>query len=377
MDIPFNKPYVGRNARRYLEQAISANSMSGRGVFSEKCEAWLRHATGAKSALLTHSGTGALELAVLLANLASGDEVIMSSFTFASMANAVVLRGGVPVFVDIRPDTLNLDETLIEAAIGARTRAIMPMHYVGVGCDMPAITRLGSQYGLSVIEDAAHAILATHAGRPLGSIGDFAALSFHDTKNIQCGEGGALLVNDAAAIERAEILLEKGTNRTAYFRGTVDKYHWVDLGSSFVLSEPAAALLWSQLEEAAEITRRRLAIWQRYHEALAPLEAEGHLTRPVVPRECQHSGHGYYILIRRAADRMAVIQRMRAAGINTPFHYVPLHNAPAGVRFCRTAGQLTVTEDRAARLIRLPIWIGMEAHVGRVVDTLAAALTSL
>jgi dTDP-4-amino-4,6-dideoxygalactose transaminase len=313
-------------------------------------------------------------MAALLCEISPGDEVLMPSFTFASTANAVVLRGAVPVFVDIRPDTLNLDESLLEAAITPRTRAIFVVHYAGVACDMDAIMAVARRHGLLVVEDAAQALHATWKGRSLGGIGDFAALSFHETKNVIAGEGGALVVNNPDFAERAEIIWEKGTNRAQFYRGEISRYTWVDLGSSFLPSEVTAAFLFAQLEQSREITATRLAAWHRYHDALAPLEQAGRLRRPVVPQEAGHNGHIYYVLARSAAARETMLQRLAALGINAVIHYVPLHSAPAGLRFGRAPAPMPVTDDVAARLVRLPMHLALtEADQARVVAALVDA----
>ena len=334
--------------------------LAGDGVYTKRCHGWLESQIGCRKALLTHSCTGALEMAAMLANLAPGDEVIMPSYTFVSTANAFVLRGAVPVFVDIRPDTLNIDETLIEAAITERTRAIVPVHYALVAArEMDTILAIAERYGLLVVEDAAQSIMSCYKGRPLGSIGHLAALSFHETKNIISGQGGALLVNDALFAERAEIIREKGTNRSQFSRGQVDKYSWVDIGSSYLPGEVIAAFLWAQMEETESLTRRRLDLWYHYHEALAPLEAQGALRRPVIPETCQHNAHMYYILLQSLTQRTEVIQRLKEQGVHTVFHYVPLHSAPAGQRFGRVSGTMVNTELLSDRLLRLPLWVGV------------------
>lgn len=298
----------------------------------------------------------------------------MPSYTFVSTANAFVLRGGVPVFVDIRPDTLNLDEQLVEAAITDKTRAIVPVHYAGVGCAMSPLRDLADQHHLLLIEDAAQGMMATHEGQPLGAIGHLGTLSFHETKNIISGEGGALLINDPSLVERAEVIREKGTNRSQFFRGQVDKYTWVDVGSSYLPGEIISAFLWAQLEEAESITARRLALWQRYHQAFESLEQSGRLRRPIVPPNCGHNAHIYYLLLRDLADRTRFIQHMQQAGINCVFHYVPLHSAPQGRIASRSVGDLSVTTDVANRLVRLPLWLGLEEDQDRVIE---CALTVL
>ena len=295
-------------------------------------------------------------MAAILANIQSGDEVIMPSYTFVSTANAFVLRGGIPVFVDIRADTLNIDESKIEAAITSKTKAIVPVHYAGVGCNMTAIASIAQHYKLLVIEDAAQGIYSTYRGQPLGSIGQLAALSFHETKNIICGEGGALLINDPDYISRSEIIREKGTNRSQFFLGQVDKYTWVDIGSSYLPSEINAAFLWAQLEASETITYQRLSIWQNYYQAFADLETVGKVCRPIIPEECQHNGHIFYLILPDLNTRTALIEKLKLAGINAPFHYVPLHSSPAGRKYGKTSGSLLVTEDLSDRLVRLPLY---------------------
>jgi dTDP-4-amino-4,6-dideoxygalactose transaminase len=319
--------------------------------------------------LLTHSCTAALEIAALLLNIKAGDEVIMPAYTFVSTANAFALRGATPVFVDIRPDTLNIDESEIEAAITPRTKAIVPVHYAGVGCEMDTIMDMAKRRDLSVVEDAAQGVMSTYKGRPLGSIGHLGAYSFHETKNIISGEGGALLANDERFVERAEIIREKGTNRGQFFRGQVDKYTWMDIGSSYLPGEIIAAFLWAQMEEAQLITNRRLAIWQQYHDALAPLEAAGKLRRPIIPAECQHNAHMYYILVDSLATRTRLIKALNEQSISAVFHYVPLHRAPAGTQYARIHGELNNTEHLSDCLLRLPLWVGMDS-VDRVVEAL-------
>jgi len=315
-------------------------------------------------------------MAALLLDIQPGDEVIMPSYTFVSTANAFVLRGGVPVFVDIRADTLNLDERLIEAAITPRTKAIVPVHYAGVACEMDAILEIARRRGLKVVEDAAQGVMATYKGRALGSLGDLGAYSFHETKNVVSGEGGALLVNDPGLVLRAECLREKGTDRSRFFRGEVDKYTWQDIGSSYLPGELIAAFLWAQLEAGEAITARRLAIWEHYHAALAPLEAQGLLRRPIVPAHCQHNAHMYYVLLAAPVDRQVVIDDLKRKNIYAVFHYVPLHASPAGQRFGRTHGALAVTDGAAASLLRLPLWIGLEPVQKRVIEALTQSLAA-
>jgi dTDP-4-amino-4,6-dideoxygalactose transaminase len=373
--IPFNRPYATGNELAYITEAQRRKHLSGDGAFTKRCHAWIEQRTGCAKALLTQSCTSALDLAALLLKLEPGDEVIMPSFTFVSTANAFVLRGAVPVFVDIREDTLNLDERLIEAAITPRTRAIVPVHYAGVSCEMDAIAAIAARHDLRIVEDAAQGIMSGYKGRPLGAIGDIGCLSFHETKNVISGEGGSLLVNDPELVQTAEIMREKGTDRGRFFRGEVDKYTWQDVGSSFLPSEITAAFLWAQLEQAERITAERIAIWRRYHEMLAPLEQRGVLRRPVIPPDCQHNGHIYYILLESADERRRVLAELKANDIHAVFHYVPLHSSPAGMRFGRSAGDLALTTSQAERLIRLPMWLGLsESLQQRVCDVLRAIL---
>ena len=373
--IPFNWPHMTGKELYYIAEAHFNGRLAGDGPFTKRCHDWLRQRTNAHRALLTHSCTAALEMSALLLNLEPGDEVIMPSYTFVSTANAFVLRGAVPVFVDIREDTLNLDETLIEAAITARTKAIVPVHYAGVACEMDAIMNIARGRGLRVVEDAAQGMMASYRGRSLGSIGDLGAYSFHETKNVISGEGGALLVNDPALAVRAEVVREKGTDRSRFFRGDVDKYTWQEVGSSFLPGELVAAFLWAQFEEADQITRRRLESWEHYHGLLEPLEQEGLLRRPIVPEGCDHNAHMYYVLLRDEHDRPAVLDTLRRHDIWPVFHYVPLHSSPAGMRYGRVAGDMRVTDHQSASLIRLPLWVGLSAgQQERVVEILREAI---
>lgn len=361
----------------YIAQAHANQHLSGDGPFTKKCHAWLEKATGAPKALLTHSCTAALEMSALLINLQPGDEVIMPSFTFVSTANAFVLRGAKPVFVDIRKDTLNIDEHLIEAAITARTRAICVVHYAGVSCEMDTILAIARKHGLRVIEDAAQGIYSTYKGRPLGAIGDLGCLSFHETKNIIAGEGGALLINDAALVERAEITREKGTNRSRFFRGQVDKYTWVDVGSSYLPSELISAFLLAQMEKGEEITSRRLAIWDRYHAWAESHENAGRLRRPHVPAECEHNAHMYYLILPSASARTVFIDSMRSSGVSAVFHYIPLHSAPTGLLVGRTPAAMSVTDSVSECLVRMPLWIGVEDHLNEIFVAAEIALSAI
>ena len=375
MRISFNKPFMTGLEKSFLDDVLSGDHLSGNGRYTRRCHTWLEQRLGCTRALLSQSGTAGLEMAAILANVGVGDEVIMPSFTFVSTANAFVLRGAIPVFVDIRPDTLNIDESKIEAAITSKTRAIVVVHYAGVACEMEAIFEIAQKHGLFLIEDNAHGMLASYSGRALGSIGHMAALSFHETKNIISGEGGALLVNDERLVERSEIIWEKGTNRAKFFRGEVDKYTWVDIGSSFLPSELTAAFLFAQLEHADTIIEKRQLIWNAYHSGMEALEGEGKLQRPQIPSNCRHNAHMYYVLLPSPARQEEFLAAMKARGIGVIFHYVPLHSSPAGMRFGRVHGNLTVTDDVFGRLVRLPMWVGMdEGHVKAVIKATAEIL---
>ena len=367
--IPFNRPHLVGTEFSYVEQAIDSGKLSGNGEFGARCCRWLEERTGAARAFLTPSCTAALEMSSILAGIGEGDEVIMPSYTFVSTASAVVMRGGTPVFVDVREDTLNVDERALEAAITSRTKAITVVHYAGVGCEMAAIEEIAGRHGLTLIEDAAPGILSTVDDRPLGGIGRLGTLSFHETKNVHSGEGGALLVNDPDLVETAEVVQEKGTNRQRFFRGEVDRYTWQDVGSSYLLSEIGAAFLWAQLQRADALTQRRLEIWRRYHEAFREAEESGVLRRPVVPSGRRHNGHTYYLLLAGREARDAFIAALGERGILAVFHYVPLHTSPAGRRYGRTAGELPVTENVSDRIVRLPLWVDMtDELVDRVID---------
>lgn len=374
MQIPFNKPYMTGRELHYISQAHGFGHLSGDGTFTKKCQAWLNERVQSHDAFLTHSCTAALEMAALLTRIQPGDEVIMPSYTFVSTANAFALRGASIVFVDIRPDTLNLDETKIEAAITSRTKLILPVHYAGVGCEMDTITAIADEHSLWVIEDAAQGIMSSYKGRALGSIGDLAALSFHETKNIISGEGGALLINNEEFTERAEIIREKGTNRNQFFRGQVDKYTWHDIGSSYLPSDLIAAFLYAQMEEADAITNRRLAMWNRYHEALSDLEEAGYIRRPFIPDHCSHNAHMYYIIFPTLAKRTFFITTLKEVGIQTVFHYIPLHSSPAGVTLGRPHGAMEITNSISEQLVRLPLWLGLEDHLNDVIEQIRRAI---
>jgi dTDP-4-amino-4,6-dideoxygalactose transaminase len=367
--IPFNRPTLAGKELDYVREAVERGQLAGDGAFTERCQQRLAQEIGAKAVLLTHSCTAALEMAALLLDIGPGDEAIMPSFTFVSTANAVVLRGGVPVFVDIRPDTLNIDESLVEDAVTAHTKAIFPVHYAGVPAEMDAIGAVARRHGLAVVEDAAQALGSTYRGRTAGSLGTLAAFSFHETKNVISGEGGCLAINDPALVERAEIVREKGTNRKRFFRGEVDKYTWVDVGSSFLPGELIASFLYGQLEASDAIRADRHASWTAYDAALRPFRDRGVRT-PAVPPHCRHNAHLYYLILPAAETREALIAAMKADGIMTPFHYVPLHASPAGRRLGRAAGGLPVTEDLSARLVRLPLYPRMGDALHRVIDRL-------
>lgn len=351
----------------YIAEAHFKGALAGDGCFTKRCNGWLEGQAGVRKALLAHSCTAALEMAALLLDIRHGDEVIMPSYTFVSTANAFVLRGGVPVFVDIREDTLNLDERLIEAAITPRTKAIVPVHYAGVACEMDAVMAIARFHDLKVVEDAAQGVMASYKGRALGSIGDLGAYSFHETKNVISGEGGALLVNDPHLINRAEIIWEKGTDRSRFFRGEVDKYTWLEVGSSFLPGELTAAFLWAQMEEAQAITRQRLKTWQLYHKMLHSLEEDGYLTRPTIPQECTHNAHMYYIVLSEPKKRGLLINHLKEKGVSAVFHYVPLHGSPAGRANGRASGSLDITQRVSESLLRLPLFVELsEDEVGRV-----------
>lgn len=377
MTIPFNLPHMVGKELWYIAQAHAAGQLAGDGPFTKKCHRWLEQRTGARRALLTHSCTSALDMSAILSGVGPGDEVIMPSFTFVSTANAFVLRGATPVFVDIRPDLFNIDETKIEAAITERTRAIVPVHYAGVGCEMDKILDIAERHKLIVIEDAAQGMMARYKGRALGSIGHLGALSFHETKNIISGEGGALLINDDRFAERAEIVREKGTNRGQFFRGQVDKYTWVDIGSSYLPGELIAAFLWAQLEDASRITTQRILLWERYHDAFEELEQCGLVVRPLVPEDREHNGHMYYLLLPDLDMRTRFIAELRKRDILSVFHYVPLHNSPAGLRFGRAAGRLLHTEAVSDRLVRLPMFNDLGDRQETVIEAIVEICRSM
>lgn len=376
MQIPFNKPAVGKKELEYIHQALQSGKLSGDGSFTQRCHSWLETHLQARKTLLTHSCTAALEMAALLIDLKPGDEVIMPSFTFVSTANAVLLRGAIPVFVDVRPDTCNMDESLIEVAITPKTKAIIPVHYAGVACEMDTILAIARKHSLTVIEDAAQGLGSTYKGKALGTLGHFGALSFHDTKNIVAGEGGAVIVNAPEFIERAEIIREKGTNRKKFLRGEVDKYTWVDIGSSFLPSDLLAAVLLAQLEACDAINEERRRIWTRYHLGFRELEAQQKLVRPAVPDLCEHNGHIYYIVLPSLKAREDLIAHLKSRGISSVFHYVPLHSSPAGLKYGRAATGMAQTDRLGECLLRLPSWVGLTPEMqDRIVDEVIQQLS--
>lgn len=378
MNIPFNRPGLHGRELEYIQDAIKRGKLSGDGHYTSLANELMVEYTGAKASLLTHSATAALEMAAILLDLAPGDEVIMPSYTFVSTANAVVLRGAVPVFVDIRRDTLNIDPEKIEAAITNKTKAIYVVHYAGVICDMEAIQTIAGKHDLVIVEDAAQALLSERNGKKAGSFGAMSAFSFHETKNIISGEGGAFVIHDPKYIERAEIIREKGTNRKQFFRGAIDKYTWVDLGSSYLPSELTASFLYAQLEIAKDLTRDRLTAWDRYHTALQRFEEKGLIERPIVLPEGQsHNAHMYQILLSAADQRTEFIAGMKEKGVTTPFHYVPLHSAPAGEKFGRTVGSMDVTNDISARLVRLPMYAAISKEQDEIIGTVTRVLEAM
>ena len=370
--IPFNiPPYVGHEME-YLQKACEVNhKICGDGPFTKQCKSWVEEKTGTAGCLMTTSGTSALEMAAHLSHIQPGEEVIMPSYTFCSTADAFVLKGAVPVFVDIRPDTMNLDETLLEDAITDKTRAIAAVHYAGVSCEMDTILEIAKRHHLTVVEDAAQGVMSSYKGRALGTIGDFGCYSFHETKNYSMGEGGAILIRDPEKISEAEILREKGTNRSQFFRGQIDKYTWVDYGSSFLPSELNAAYLMAQLDQADEINNARLARWEQYYRLLSPLAAEGRIELPVIPEGCVHNAHMFYIKTGDLEERQALIQALREQGILAVFHYIPLHSSPAGKKFGRFHGEDRYTTRESERLLRLPMYYSLtEENVNDVVSVI-------
>lgn len=377
MQIPFNKPPIVGTELAYMQQAMASGKLSGDGFYSRRCEQWLENQCGTAKALLTPSCTAALEMAAMLVNIQAGDEVIMPSYTFVSTANAFVLRGAKIVFVDIRSDTMNIDETKIEAAVTAKTKAIVPVHYAGIACEMDTIMAIAEKYRLYVIEDAAQAVMSFYKGKALGTIGHFGCYSFHETKNYSAGgEGGALLINDDRFIARAEVIREKGTNRSQFFRGETDKYTWRDLGSSFLMSELQAAYLYAQLEAAQQIKQTRLAIWQRYFEVLRPFAEQGRVSLPTCPPECEQNGHLFYLKWQDMSERNAFIDWLKQHGILAVFHYVPLHSSPAGRQYGRFVGKDRFTTSESERLVRLPLFYNLQPQeLDRIIHVILEFLT--
>lgn len=365
--IGFNvAPFTGKEFD-YIREAISAEHICGDGIFTKKCSSWLEKETGSAKVLLTTSCTHATEMAALLLDIKPGDEVIMPAYTFVSTADAFVLRGAIPVFVDIRPDTMNLDEKLIEEAITEKTKAIVPVHYAGVACEMDTILEIARKHQLAVVEDAAQGVCAWYKGRALGTLGDYGCFSFHETKNFSMGEGGALLIQDPEQIENAEILREKGTNRSKFFRGQIDKYTWVNYGSSYLPSDMNAAYLWAQLEAADRINADRMSTWKLYEELLSPLRDKGRIELPFVPEECEHNAHMFWIKAADLAERSRLITFLKEAGIQSVFHYIPLHTAPAGQKFGRFHGEDRYTTKESERLLRLPLYYGLKEEDTRYI----------
>lgn len=368
--IPFNKPpYVGKE-EQYIAEAIRNNKISGDGIFTKRCNQWIEENTGTYKALLTTSATAALEMSALLCDIKPGDEVIMPSYTFVSTADAFVLRGARIVFVDIRPDTMNIDETLIEEAVTDKTKAIVPVHYAGVGCEMDTIMEIAQRHHLKVVEDAAQGMCAFYKGKMLGTIGDFGCYSFHETKNYSMGEGGVILIQNPEDVEAAEIIREKGTNRSQFYRGQVDKYSWVEAGASYLPSELNAAYLWAQLECADMIKENRLCSWNRYNEQLKELMEDGYITLPYTPEECEQNGHMYYIKTKDLKERTRLIDFLKQKGILSVFHYVPLHTSKAGIKYGRFCGEDKYTTKESNRLVRLPMYYGLkETEIDMVVQS--------
>ena len=374
--IPFNKPPLTGNEQKYVLESINSKHISGDGQFTKKCHQWFEKKLSCPKALLTTSCTHALEMSAILLDIQAGDEVIMPSYTFVSTANAFVLRGAKIVFVDIRPDTMNIDESKIEQAITDKTKVIVPVHYAGVACEMDTIMAIANKHDLFVVEDAAQAMMSSYKGRVLGTIGHLGAFSFHETKNYtSAGEGGLLIINDKKFTDRAEIIREKGTNRSQFFRGMVDKYSWVDVGSSYLMNDMSAAYLWGQLEKADEIHSNRLNSWNSYYDGLRKLQEKGLVVLPTIPKECEHNGHMFYIKVKSLHARTELLEYLNLNGVHATFHYVPLHSSNAGLKFSRFNGTDAFTTMDSERLIRLPLWLGISVdQQERVIDTLHGAL---
>ena len=376
MRIPFNKPYLTGQEIEYIQDAHSRGQLAGDGHYTKMCNNWLKKNISCAESLLTHSCTAALEMAALLIDAGPGDEIIMPSYTFVSTANAFVLRGATPVFIDIRPDTLGIDEKLIERAITTKTKAIVPVHYAGVGCEMNKILGLASERNLFVIEDAAQGIMSSYEGAQLGSIGDLGCLSFHETKNIISGEGGALLINNPILRERAEIILEKGTNRKKYFRGQVDKYTWVDVGSSYLPGEIIAAFLLAQMQKAEEITLKRVRAWEKYHEAFLELEVNGLVRRPYIPKNCSNNAHMYYLILNNLEKRTKFIQELAGCSIGAVFHYTPLHESPMGVSYAK-GRSFDISSEISNTLVRLPMWVGLDQYQDEIIEKVIKIINNI
>ncbi|MEQ1779740.1 MAG: dTDP-4-amino-4,6-dideoxygalactose transaminase [Hyphomonadaceae bacterium] len=372
--IPFNRPEFAGNETIYLSRCLEQGGLGRQ--FSRACEAWLAKECSVEHVHLVQSATAGLELAVLLCELGPGDEVILPSFTFVACANAIVLRGATPVFADIDPRTLNIDPVAVEASLTPRTRAILAVHYAGVPCEMDALRAMADRHGLFLIEDAAQALLSSSLGRPAGSLGDIGVFSFHHSKNVTCGEGGAVVINAKQLALKAELMHQHGTNRASFLRNDVDHYKWLCVGSSFAPSDITAAVLLAQLERAHDVTRRRCALWEQYQSGFEGLENDGHVRRPIVPPGVAHNGHIYYLLLENQSARNALIETLKAHGIEATFHYVPLHSSPAGIRYARPGGRLAVTEDLASRLVRLPLWPGMASAQEQIIRTVIHAFGS-
>lgn len=376
--IEFNQSFSSQNTRIYIDEVLKGKHVSGDGKYTKLCHDYIEKQFNVKKALLVHSGTAALEMQAILSDIQPGDEVIMPSYTFVSTANAFVLRGGVPVFVDVREDTLNIDETLIEEAVTEKTKAIVPVHYAGVSCEMDTILSISKRHNLMLFEDAAQGIGSTYKGRMLGSIGDIGAFSFHETKNIMSGEGGAVLINNESLCERAEIIREKGTNRSKFFRGQVDKYTWVDVGSSYLPGELIAAYLYSTLELFPQVMEKRRALWQRYYDAFKVWESVGVLKCPVIPEECVHNGHMFYMLLRDLETRTQLINHFKKNNILSVFHYIPLHNSPAGEKYARYTGDMSVTNSISDRVLRLPLYFDLDFdEQDRIIETAESFLKNM
>ena len=372
--IPFNLPFLTGNELKYINDSISRKKLSGDGFYTMKSSFFLEKIITSNKVLLTHSCTAALEIIAHLINIQIGDEIIMPSYTFVSTANAFVLRGGVPRFIDIRPDTLNIDESLIEQAINKKTKAIVVIHYAGVSCEMSKILKIAKKHNLFVIEDNAQGILSSYKNKPTGSFGDFSSLSFHETKNIISGEGGALSINNKKFIEKAEIIREKGTNRTSFLKGIVDKYTWYDIGSSYLPSEIISAFLWAQLQKVNSITQQRLRLWEYYRENLFELESKGIISLPKIPNQCKHNGHCFYIILKNN-NRDKILKMLKKEKIICTSHYVPLHSSPGGRKFCKIGSRMIVTEKVSQNIIRLPIWVGLKkSDQERITDNIKKKL---